>query len=30
VFQHSKVSSAKIRAFVDYLVAQWAGEVFAA
>ena len=30
VFQHSKVSSAKIRAFIDYLVAQWAGEVFAA
>jgi DNA-binding transcriptional LysR family regulator len=30
VFQHSKVSSAKIRAFIDYLVAEWAGEVFAA
>jgi DNA-binding transcriptional LysR family regulator len=30
VFQHSKVSSAKIRAFIDYLVAHWAGEVFAA
>jgi DNA-binding transcriptional LysR family regulator len=30
VFQHSKVSAAKIRAFIDYLVAQWAGEVFAA
>jgi DNA-binding transcriptional LysR family regulator len=26
LFQHSKVSSVKIRAFVDYLVAQWAGE----
>ena len=30
VFQHSKVSSAKIRAFIDYLVAEWTGEVFAA
>jgi DNA-binding transcriptional LysR family regulator len=30
VFQRSKVSSAKIRAFIDYLVAQWADEVFAA
>jgi DNA-binding transcriptional LysR family regulator len=30
VFQHSKISSAKIRAFIDYLIAQWPGEVFAA
>ena len=30
VFQHSRVSSTRIRAFIDYLVAQWAGEVFAA
>jgi DNA-binding transcriptional LysR family regulator len=30
VFQRSKVSSAKIRAFIDYLVAQWAGEAFVA
>jgi len=30
VFQHSKVSSAKIRAFIDYLVAEWAGKVSAA
>jgi DNA-binding transcriptional LysR family regulator len=29
VFQHSKMSSAKIRAFINYLVAQWPGEVFA-
>jgi DNA-binding transcriptional LysR family regulator len=29
VFQRSKVSSAKIRAFIDYLVAQWPREVFA-
>jgi DNA-binding transcriptional LysR family regulator len=30
VFQHSKMSSVKIRAFIDYLVAQWPREVFAA
>jgi DNA-binding transcriptional LysR family regulator len=30
VFQHSKVSSAKIRAFIDYLLAQWPAELFAA
>ena len=29
LFQRSKVSSAKIRAFIDYLVAQWPREVFA-
>jgi DNA-binding transcriptional LysR family regulator len=29
VFQHSKLASAKIRTFIDYLVAQWAGEAFA-
>ena len=27
VFQHSKVSSAKIRAFIDYLAAHWPAEV---
>jgi DNA-binding transcriptional LysR family regulator len=26
VFQHSKISSPKIRAFIDYLVAQWPSE----
>jgi DNA-binding transcriptional LysR family regulator len=30
VFQHSKGSSAKVRAFIDYLLAQWPEEVFAA
>ena len=29
VFQHSKMSSAKIRAFINFLVVQWPGEVFA-
>jgi DNA-binding transcriptional LysR family regulator len=29
VFQHSKLSSAKIRTFIDYLVAQWAGQALA-
>ena len=30
VFQRSKGASAKIRAFIDYLIAQWTGAVFAA
>lgn len=30
VFQHSKVSSAKIRAFIDHLVEQWPGEATSA
>jgi DNA-binding transcriptional LysR family regulator len=29
VFQHSKIASAKIRTFIDYLVAQWPNEKFA-
>jgi len=29
VFQHSKIASAKIRTFINYLVAQWPNEKFA-